>query len=99
MSLLPQDENGNVIQAGNLARAVNQQVTIAGASASTTNAMKENLVMLVATTLCFVAVGDTAALTDTPLVANVPYFFTVQVGKKLSVIDDGTGGTLYVTEL
>lgn len=102
-SKAPQTKNANVpfqaIQPGE-----SQNVTIAGASAPTTNAFQggTSIVRLVATSACYVKFGTApvATTSDMYLPADTPEYFAVKEGAswKVAVIQASAGGTLNVTE-
>jgi hypothetical protein len=58
-------------------------------------------VRIVCTTGAFVLIGDspTATTSDMPTFADLPEYFTITPGQKVSAIQSSSGGTLYVTEL
>lgn len=83
----------------------NTQVVAYTATPGTSSAVGSQTyaVKLVATTACHVkisAAGTAAAATDTYIAANAPAEYVgVSPSDKVSVIQDASGGNLYVTEL
>lgn len=83
----------------------NTQVVAYTATPGTSSAVGSQTyaVKLVATTACHVkisAAGTAAAATDSYIAANAPAeYVCVTPGDKVSVIQDASGGNLYVTEL
>lgn len=83
----------------------NTQVVAYTATPGTSSAVGSQTyaVKLVATTACHVkisAAGTAAAATDSYIAANAPAeYVCVTPGDKISVIQDASGGNLYVTEL
>jgi hypothetical protein len=100
-SVLATDSDGKTIQAASLHTALTQSVSVSGVSAATGNAVGSIIVRLMSTTACFVradVAGGTALVTDLPLAANVPEYFTLNPGQYVIAITSGGSGTLYVTE-
>jgi hypothetical protein len=58
-------------------------------------------VRIVCTTGAFVLIGDspTATTSDMPTFADLPEYFSITPGQKVSAIQSSSGGTLYVAEL
>jgi len=55
---------------------------------------------IMATTLCHVRFdGQAATVNDAPLPANTPMVFSVNVGDRVSVIQNASGGNLYVHDV
>lgn len=80
----------------------NQTVAIGAASAqSAAFGGYISEIRLVASVNCFVAIGSapTATTAGMRLVADVPEYFHVSPGEQIAVIQDASGGTLYVTEM
>lgn len=68
---------------------------IDNATASTTE-----VVRVVCTTAAYIAFGTapTATTSDIPVSANVPEYFFIVPGHKVSAVQQASGGTLHVTE-
>lgn len=101
---LAKDRFNHAIQC--LSPGTTQTVTVSGTSASTTNILNRNTVVIrvVATTNCFINIGagtPTATTANMPLIANVPEYFRVDgaLGLRVAAIQISTGGSLYVTEM
>lgn len=82
----------------------NRTVAYTGTSARTSAGISAQIraVRLVATTDCFVAIGNsavTATTSDMLLPALTPEYFTLGEGDYVAAIQSATGGTLHVTEL
>jgi hypothetical protein len=83
---------------------VSQDVAIGSTSAASANPISSNVfhVRLVATSACYVAIGDapTAAKPGgMRLAPNFPEIFRVVPGQSVAVIQDAAAGTLTVTEM
>ncbi len=82
---------------------VTQTVTVAAASAATTNAVTDAVykVRLISDTDCHVvfAVTPVATTGDMFLAADSEEYFAIQNGEKVAVIQNAAGGILYVTEV
>jgi hypothetical protein len=94
------DQHGHRVQALRFGTTIHVAYT---STAGTTAAVgrRTSLVMIRASTTCFLAYGTnpTATTSDTPIVADVNYFVLCNPGDKFSAIQESSGGTLYVTEL
>jgi hypothetical protein len=97
------DDYGHPIQA--LAQGVNQTLAIgASSAASAAFAAGAKIVRLVATQNCWIAFGanPTAAATSgngSYVPSGAIEFWRVTPGHKVAVIQDGTAGTLSITEM
>lgn len=71
----------------------------AGTTAATTSTASK--IRVVCTTAAFVKIGanPTATAADMPMTANVPEYFDVAPGDKVSAIESSADGTVYVTEM
>ena len=99
-SRLGTDDDGTTIQAASLHNAATQTLAISGTTAESASAVTSSLVRLLATTACFVrsgVTGGSAVVTDLPLAANVPEYFTLKKGHFVQAITSGGSGTLYIT--
>lgn len=103
MTTLRNDSNGNVMQV--VGFGVTQSVAIGATSAQITNATASDtdVVRLVATVDCNVAIGSNptaSATTSAFLPAGVVEYVDIVSGYKVAVIQKtgGSAGTLFVTE-
>jgi hypothetical protein len=80
-----------------------QSVAFTGTAGTITNALTAGnyMVRVVATSACYIAIGGapTATAAGVYLPANVPEYFTLSPGEKISAIQVSAGGTLHVTEI
>ena len=98
---------GSITLADGKAQAVRpditQTVTVAGASAATTNpvSIRTEIIRIVSTTDCYVEIGSAPVATaaDWYLPAYLVEYFRVEPGSdKVAVLQVSAGGTLFVTE-
>lgn len=79
-----------------------QKVTYTGTAGTITNAVAAgvSVVRIVVTSDAFIKIGTspTATANDIFIPANVPEYFGIKTGEKVSAIQSSAGGTLYVTE-
>ncbi len=99
MTTISKDSLGASVQTFRIGRVV-QGVTV-GASSQSTSAFGNStrIVRLVSTVDCHVRMGSGAVATDSLFPANVVEYVAVRPGEIVSVIQDSSGGTLYVTEM
>lgn len=83
-------------------QGTNQNVTVAGTSAATANALGADtrVVRLAATTACYIAIGTTpTATTSNPILpAGAVDYVIVEPSDKIAALQVSTGGVLSVTE-
>lgn len=80
-----------------------QSVSYTGTAGTITSAASTGThrVRVVVTTAAFVLIGKdpTATASDVYVPADVPHYFTISPGEKVSAIQSASGGTLHVTEI
>lgn len=80
-----------------------QKVAYTGTAGTISTAVgsQTRIVRLVVTSNAYVAFGasPTATTSDMYMPANVPEYFTMSPGDKVSAIQDAAGGSLIVTEI
>tara|TARA_R110000764_G_scaffold132914_1_gene220810 strand:- start:304 stop:603 length:300 start_codon:yes stop_codon:yes gene_type:complete len=98
MTKLAQDRNGDVIQAFTFANSTTQSVAITETAATVIPTDPSNIVVrIVATSDCYVAMGETATASSMPILGGGTEYFARPAGTSISVI--GIDGLLYVTEV
>lgn len=80
-----------------------QKVAYTGTAGVITNPVGSytTLCRIVVTSNAYIAFGTapTATTSDVYMPANVPEYFTIRPGEKVSAVQDAAGGTLIVTEM
>lgn len=80
-----------------------QKVAYTGTAGTISNAVGADIsvVRVVCTTAAYIAIAKspTATANDVYMPANVPEYFTLRPGEKVSAIQVSSGGTLHVTEM
>ena len=103
MSKLPRSANDDLIQTGSLHGAATQIVVTGAASAkSAALGATTQLIRVVAVEPCFIrldATGESAVVTDMPILAGIPEYFGVIPGLFVHAITAGGAGTLTITEV
>lgn len=83
--------------------STHQSVAYTGTAGTISNAVgaQTRLVRVVVTSAAYIAVGaaPTATTSDVYIPADIPEYFIVGPGEKVSAVQASAGGTLHVTEL
>ena len=83
-------------------QGTNQNITVAGTSAATSNAFGADtrVVRLAATTACYISIGSspTATSANAILPANTVDYIIVEPSDKIAALQVSAGGALSVTE-
>lgn len=83
--------------------ATHQSVAYTGTAGTISNGVSTGIsvIRVVATTAAYIKIAKTPTATssDVYLPANLPEYFVVNEGEKVSAIQVSTGGTLHVTEM
>lgn len=100
MTRLARSSNGQIIQA--IFPDTHQKIAYTGTAGTISNGVGLNttLIRVVCTTAAYIAIGSspTATANDIYMPADVPEYFAVSPGDKVSAIQASSGGTLHVTE-
>lgn len=83
--------------------STHQSVAYTGTAGTISNAVgaQTRIVRVVVTTAAYVTIGGspTATSSDVYMPANVPDYFKINPGEKVSAIQVSSGGSLHVTEM
>ena len=81
--------------------STHQSVGYTGTAGTITNAVggQTRIVRVVMTTAGYVAIGSTATTSSAYMPADIPDYFKINPGERVSAIQLSSGGTLHITEL
>ena len=99
MAKMPIDANSQSIQVLSPSTTVITQAFTGTAATASAISADCNVVRLVATEACHYALTGTATTSSTYLPSGVMEYIRVGGGETLSVIQNASGGTLFITEM